>query len=272
MELRGQEPTKECGSGSGALLSDCFFADFARVADDESRHLLWCLQRLEELGFRYGDMPAHNLLWDGCERSAADVSSRLAVIPMMQEARGLDAGPRLAERLTGLGDARSAAIVRRIAQEELAHVAVGVDWFLHICKRIGADPGASFRGHVAHHAVDGLRGPFDHAARAKAGLPRSWYDPEASAEQGHPPLRSYSQQDSVPSGGRARQLPRAGSAALAAEKRSLARKALRHQAALRTQSSLQMSQEARTRAKGQLSKVYERMALIVAMEENNVDP
>ena len=44
---------------------------------------------------------------------------------MSQEARGLDAGPRLQGRLVGWGDNRSAAIVGRIAAEERAHVAVG---------------------------------------------------------------------------------------------------------------------------------------------------
>jgi uncharacterized ferritin-like protein (DUF455 family) len=95
------------------------------VADDESRHFGWCLQRLAELGHRYGDMPAHDLLWEGAQASAGDLTARLAVVPMSQEARGLDAGQRLAMRLVGAGDARSAAIVARIAEEERAHVAVG---------------------------------------------------------------------------------------------------------------------------------------------------
>lgn len=103
-----------------------FYSDFAHVADDESRHLLWCLQRLEELGVSYGDIPAHDLLWQGAQASSEDVVARMAVVPMGQEARGLDAGGRLAERLVGLGDPRSARIVARIAQEERAHVAVGV--------------------------------------------------------------------------------------------------------------------------------------------------
>ncbi|GKA82482.1 putative ferritin-like superfamily protein, partial [Tanacetum coccineum] len=66
------------------LLGDMFFADFARVADDESRHFAWCSQRLAEIGFSYGDMPAHNLLWRECEKSSDDVVARLAVIPLVQ--------------------------------------------------------------------------------------------------------------------------------------------------------------------------------------------
>jgi uncharacterized ferritin-like protein (DUF455 family) len=140
-----------------------FYADFARVADDESRHFSWCAQRLRELGHMYGDMPAHDLLWEGAQASSGNLTARcarallqlgrtcqpcrcvslvlphfpiltrqppqrphrLAIVPMSQEARGLDAGPRLAARLVGAGDNVSAAIVARISLEERAHVAVG---------------------------------------------------------------------------------------------------------------------------------------------------
>ncbi|KAL6770321.1 hypothetical protein ACKKBG_A34500 [Auxenochlorella protothecoides x Auxenochlorella symbiontica] len=162
---------------AAAPLPRAFFLDFARVADDESRHLLWCLQRLGELGHAYGDMPAHSVLWEGAQASAGDVGSRLAVVPMSQEARGLDAGPRLVDRLVGLGDARSAAIVRRIAQEETAHVAVGVVWFRGVCAALGADPGHAFRATICTLCPDVLRGPFEAGARAQVGLPPEWYDP-----------------------------------------------------------------------------------------------
>lgn len=110
-------------------LPERFYLDFARVADDEGRHLLWCLQRLRELGVSYGDVPATDTLWRGCAASSGDLGARLVVVPSSQEARGLDAGAKLADRLVGLGDSRSAAIVARIAEEERAHVAIGVSWF-----------------------------------------------------------------------------------------------------------------------------------------------
>lgn len=77
-------------------------------------------------------MPAHNLLWEGCSATRDNIHARLAVVPMSQEARGLDAGPRLAARLVGMGDNRSAAVVARISTEERAHVAVGVSWFTQV--------------------------------------------------------------------------------------------------------------------------------------------
>ncbi|KAF8063064.1 hypothetical protein HT031_003903 [Scenedesmus sp. PABB004] len=164
-------------------LPAALYEDFARVADDESRHFSWCAQRLAELGYSYGDMPAHDLLWQGAEGSAGDLGARLAVVPLSQEARGLDAGQRLAQRLVGAGDARSAAIVAAIAAEERAHVAVGVVWFTRLCAALGVDPPTAFRAWLAALGPELLKGPFSHEERQLAGLPRSWYDVEAWPEE-----------------------------------------------------------------------------------------
>ena len=185
------------------VLPDQFFIDFAHVADDESRHLLWCLQRLEELGVSYGDVPAHDVLWEGAEATADDPLARLAVVPCMQEARGLDAGPRLAERLVGHGDNVSAAIVRRISEEELGHVAVGAAWFREVCdalsspesgsdERADDDDGiaaATFRAYIHRLAPGSLRGPFNVDDRARAGIHPSWYaeDAKTSVPVARPP-------------------------------------------------------------------------------------
>ncbi|EOA39015.1 hypothetical protein CARUB_v10011561mg [Capsella rubella] len=155
------------------VLGHNFFDDFAHVADDESRHFLWCSQRLAELGFRYGDIPANNLLMRECEKTSNNVAARLAVIPLVQEARGLDAGPRLVKRLTGFGDNRTSKIVAKIAEEEVAHVAVGVDWFLSVCRKMN---------HLIEEYGVELRGPFNHSAREVAGIPRDWYDSSCGTE------------------------------------------------------------------------------------------
>ena len=156
-------------------LPDRFFLDFAKVADDESRHLGWCLQRLQEMGVAYGDIPAHNVLWEGAQSTSNSLPARLAVVPCMQEARGLDAGPRLVSKLRGRGDNRSADIIERISAEELAHVAVGVAWFRHVCLALSVDPKEAFAAEIRTHAPESLRGPFNHAARVDAGLEPDWY-------------------------------------------------------------------------------------------------
>ncbi|CAK8536352.1 unnamed protein product [Lathyrus sativus] len=164
------------------LLGEGFFADFAHVADDESRHFSWCSQRLAELGFKYGDMPAHNLLWRECEKSSDNVAARLAVIPLVQEARGLDAGPRLVQKLVGFGDNRTSKIVARIAEEEVAHVAVGLCWFLSICQKMNRTPDSTFKDLLKEYNVE-LKGPFNYAAREEAGIPRDWYDAPSTRNQ-----------------------------------------------------------------------------------------
>ncbi|KAH7658117.1 Ferritin-like protein [Dioscorea alata] len=169
-------------SAFGDVLGDDFFWDFARVADDESRHFSWCSQRLAELGFNYGDIPAHNLLWRECEKSAGDVSARLAMIPMVQEARGLDAGPRLVQKLIGFGDHRTSNIVAKIAEEEVAHVAVGVYWFVLVCQKMGRVPSATFKDILKEYNVE-LKGPFNYTAREEAGIPRDWYDGTITTER-----------------------------------------------------------------------------------------
>jgi len=121
-------------------------------------------------------MPAHDLLWTGCAASAGDVLDRLAVVPMTQEARGLDAGCRLAERLVGWGDNRSASIVSKIAEEERAHVAVGVSWFRAVCTAQEIDPGTAFAATISSLCPDLLKGQFNHAEREEVGLMREWYD------------------------------------------------------------------------------------------------
>ncbi|CAL1389690.1 unnamed protein product [Linum trigynum] len=165
------------------ILGQGFFADFAHVADDESRHFAWCSQRLAELGYKYGDMPAHNLLWRECERSSDDVAARLAVIPLVQEARGLDAGPRLVQRLVGFGDNQTSKIVARIAEEEVAHVAVGVYWFVSVCQKLNRPPSSTFKELLKEYNVE-LKGPFNYSARDEAGIPRDWYDASYASKQG----------------------------------------------------------------------------------------
>ena len=88
-------------------------------------------------------------------------------------------------KLQGRGDNRSAAVIARISEEELAHVAVGVVWFRHLCRSLGADPGEAFAAHIGVHAPDALRGPFNHTARVAAGLDPAWYSVAPEHRMGH---------------------------------------------------------------------------------------
>ena len=91
-------------------------------------------RRLRALGSCYGAMPAHDGLWEAAEATAEDVMARLAVVPMVLEARGLDVTPATVDGSARAGDARSAAILERIYRDEIRHVAAGCRWFKSACE------------------------------------------------------------------------------------------------------------------------------------------
>jgi uncharacterized ferritin-like protein (DUF455 family) len=151
-------------------LPDAFYADWIGVAADEARHFALLQQRLHELGHAYGDFDAHDGLWDMAERTAHSCLARMALVPRVLEARGLDVTPAMIERLRAVGDAATASILELILREEVAHVAAGTRWFRWCCEREGLEPRATFISLLRAHAGNALRGPFNHDARRAAGF------------------------------------------------------------------------------------------------------
>ncbi len=126
--------------------------------------------RLNDLGHDYGDFPAHNGLWEMAEKTAHSCLARMALVPRVLEARGLDVTPAMIGKLRHLGDARSAEILELILREEVAHVAAGSHWFRWCCEREGVDPRTTFDALLREHARNVLRPPFNLPARRAAGF------------------------------------------------------------------------------------------------------
>ncbi|MCA1778948.1 MAG: ferritin-like domain-containing protein, partial [Xanthomonadaceae bacterium] len=121
-----------------------YYRDWFSVALDEARHFTLLNERLAELGAAYGDLPAHNGLWEMAEKTAHDPLLRMALVPRVLEARGLDVTPGMIKRLTQAGDARSVACLELILEEEVRHVAIGSRWFKHLCLDRGVEAEATF--------------------------------------------------------------------------------------------------------------------------------
>ena len=153
-----------------------FVGDFMRVADDEARHFGMVDERLRQLGSSYGALPAHKLLWEQAVLTQDDVAARIALVPLVQEARGLDAGPRLVQRLRG-ADPQSAAVIAQIVEEEVAHVRAGVTWFERLSDSEDSAPAELFQRLIHDYMPTGLIPPFQQLARLQAGMPASWYEP-----------------------------------------------------------------------------------------------
>ena len=147
-----------------------FYLDWMSVAVDEARHFGLLAQRLEELGSAYGAFQAHNGLWEMAERTADSCLARMALVPRVLEARGLDVTPGMIVRLRSLGDQRSADILEVILAEEVRHVAIGSHWFAWCCEREGLSPEPTFIALIRGVAKGSIRGPYNLPARAAAGF------------------------------------------------------------------------------------------------------
>ena len=147
-----------------------YYADWVQVADDEARHFEMLRGRLRELGHDYGDFDAHNGLWEMAAKTAHDGLARMALVPRVLEARGLDVTPGMIVKLRSLGDEATAGILEVILREEVAHVAAGSRWYRWHCARAGIEPRRRFRELLAEFAGGVLHGPFNLPARREAGF------------------------------------------------------------------------------------------------------
>ncbi len=148
-----------------------FSQDWLSVARDEARHYLLLQDRLHAYGMRYGDLPAHDGLWEAAEKTADDVLARMALVPRVLEARGLDVTPGMIRRLESVNAVEDVACLQVILAEEVRHVAIGTFWFDRLCEQRGLNRVQTFRSLLAE-LMPGRKqpGPFNHAARAEAGF------------------------------------------------------------------------------------------------------
>lgn len=156
-----------------------FYDDWVTVAQDEARHFNLTEQYLNHHATAYGDLPAHDGLWEAAEDTANDLLARLAVVPMVLEARGLDTTPATIVKLRQAGDDAAADVLEQIAREEIPHVAAGVKWFDFLCDRRGLEPASTFHHMVKTRFKGQVKAPFAKDTRAQAGFKPEYYEPLA---------------------------------------------------------------------------------------------
>ena len=157
-----------------------FVGDFLAVAADEAMHFALLARKLATLGSHYGALPVHDGLWQAAADTSGDVAARLAVVPMVLEARGLDVTPATLGRVEASGDASGGRILARILDDEIRHVAIGVKHFDQVSRERDQSPPELWRKLVENHFRGGLKPPFNDSARAAAGLSRDYYRGVAS--------------------------------------------------------------------------------------------
>ena len=160
------------------------FADaWLQIGAEEAMHFALIDRRLRALGVAYGDLPAHDGLWQAAASTAHDPLARLAIVPMVLEARGLDVTPMMIGRFEAAGDLASARILKRILRDEVRHVAAGVHWFESLCAAQRIDPPATWRRLVGQHFGGHVKPPFNDSARQAAGLTKDFYGILAPPEE-----------------------------------------------------------------------------------------
>jgi len=147
-----------------------FYHDWLKVAAEEAYHFTLLRQYLMGKGQDYGDYPAHNGLWEMAQKTAHDVMVRMALVPRVLEARGLDVTPGLIVKLQQAGDEEFVAHLEIIHHDEIGHVAIGSHWFKYVCEQRGLDARVTFKQLIQDYMKGTLRGPFDETARVQAGF------------------------------------------------------------------------------------------------------
>jgi uncharacterized ferritin-like protein (DUF455 family) len=161
-------------------LPRAFYDDWVGVAAEEAKHHALIAGRLAALGAAYGDLPAHDGLWQAAQATAHDLLARLAVVPLVLEARGLDVTPTMIDRLERAGDGESAAVLRVIYADEIGHVAVGARWFEWLCARRVLPSAQTYHALVRRHFKGALKPPFNRDGRDAAGFAAGFYEPLAA--------------------------------------------------------------------------------------------
>jgi uncharacterized ferritin-like protein (DUF455 family) len=159
----------------GETMGEAFVSDFLGVAADEAMHFALLARELESLGSHYGALPAHAGLWEAAHATRHDVAARLAVVPMVLEARGLDVTPATLERVRAAGDANGEKILTRILDDEIRHVGFGTKHFLRCAEMTQIRPESLWQRLVKQHFHGAIKPPFNDSARLAAGLSRDFY-------------------------------------------------------------------------------------------------
>ena len=159
----------------GGLFPRTFTDEWLKVGAEEAMHFALIQRRLNALGTEYGDLPAHDGLWEAAAATAHDPLARLAIVPMVLEARGLDVTPMMIDRFAAAGDTSSARILQRILRDEIGHVATGVRWFESLCATQRKNPAQTWQALVRAGFRGAVKPPFNDSARAQAGLPHDLY-------------------------------------------------------------------------------------------------
>lgn len=147
-----------------------YYSDWLQVAYEEAYHFSLLRERLRQMDCDYGDFNAHNGLWEMACKTDHDVMARMALVPRVLEARGLDVTPGMIQRLRSAGDMRTVALLEIILRDEIGHVAIGTRWFQYLCQQRDINADETFADLLQSYMKGHVKGPFYEQGRREAGF------------------------------------------------------------------------------------------------------
>ena len=153
-----------------------YYLDWLKVAKEEAYHFSLVRDYLEELGFAYGNFPAHNGLWEMAVDTEHDVLVRMALVPRVLEARGLDVTPGIMKKFESVNDTRANEILTIIERDEIGHVEIGSYWYRYCCDLRKVDHDKTFIDLLQKYLKSGVKKPINHKARLQAGFTQKEID------------------------------------------------------------------------------------------------
>lgn len=178
----GRNAQEELGEGLA------FVKDWLRVAREESTHFTLVNEHLKTLGYQYGDFEAHAGLWEMAQATAHDIWERMALVPRVLEARGLDATPMLQEKIAQRKDFEAVGILDIILRDEIGHVYIGNHWYHALSAKRGLDAMKCFTELLHKYRIVIFKGVINTDARIQAGFTQHELDWIYEVEQ---TLKSY---------------------------------------------------------------------------------
>ena len=157
-------------------MPEAYYGDWIKVAKEEAYHFSLLREHLRDMGYDYGDFEAHNGLWEMCIDTAHDALIRMALVPRVLEARGLDVTPGIMKKLQQAGDENAVDLLKIIQRDEVGHVAIGSRWFHYLCEQRGLEPEATFQQLLKEYMKGGIKGPLDRQSRLQAGFSEAELD------------------------------------------------------------------------------------------------
>lgn len=96
--------------------------------------------------------------------------ARMAMVPRVLEARGLDATPPIIAKLRKIGDTESVAVLDIILRDAVGHVALGDRWFKRLCAERGLESEQTYLDLIDSFDAPRPHPPMHEEARLAAGF------------------------------------------------------------------------------------------------------